>query len=567
MPKWVSNNSKESALLPATPSPSNPKQFFNKISPLSQNSSSSNKPVNKKKDDNSLIGSTDKRRQSNFRFDTLLESELILKVLTIPNTDFNLKNIAGPPSLLGCSKKKTNEFQTKTCKFETFQTAKTSLSKTPIKRLQNLKPPINSSLILVSKVICRQTGPSRNDLYGPIDPPSSVLAKFSYFEPNSINFLSKKVENKTLNIDSTTPHFKRATDLISQKSYLNKQSEQNKKTRSKSVILKMPTISDSLEIKKHGHPKIDFVRLNANKKPKIEKQEINIADWIDGSLNLIPPVFQAMVEFSKQSGFFCAASNCHQGKLRDYNEDRVCISTTHKEIIKKKRKNAPDINPETLAMFSIFDGHGSSECSQFLSQKLHSFLLDKLFPDFSKIESQIKTLYNEMDQLFKQSNTKNQGKFSGSCAITLLLLNDGLRVINLGDSRCLLSTNFGKEMIQLTEDHKPSQQSELERITQAGGCVYRTVWNSKERHSSEQRVHSFDELNSIQKKDKTNKNFDFGPWRINPGSLSVSRSFGDFDCKFKTVNDFPGVLISEPVISFSNLVDGDFLLVGCNLIS
>ena len=43
---------------------------------------------------------------------------------------------------------------------------------------------------------------------------------------------------------------------------------------------------------------------------------------------------------------------------------------------------------------------------------------------------------------------------------------------NLGDSRAIMSMNKGKELRILTNDHKPSEQAEINRIVKAGGKVY-----------------------------------------------------------------------------------------------
>ena len=55
-------------------------------------------------------------------------------------------------------------------------------------------------------------------------------------------------------------------------------------------------------------------------------------------------------------------------------------------------------------------------------------------------------------------------KFSGSCACSLMVLNNSLLVVNVGDSRAILSLNRGEEVKDISKDHKPSNINEFSRI-------------------------------------------------------------------------------------------------------
>jgi protein phosphatase 2C family protein 2/3 len=83
-----------------------------------------------------------------------------------------------------------------------------------------------------------------------------------------------------------------------------------------------------------------------------------------------------------------------------------------------------------------------------------------------------------------------------------LIIDRTCYVANVGDSRAILSTNFGKSVYAISRDHKPDSPTEKARILEAGGNIYQS---------------------SIKK----NGNTIYGPFRIEPGKLSVSRSFGD----------------------------------------
>ena len=61
---------------------------------------------------------------------------------------------------------------------------------------------------------------------------------------------------------------------------------------------------------------------------------------------------------------------------------------------------------------------------------------------------------------------------------------------------------------------------------------------------------------------KNLKNFIQGPWRVKPGGLSVSRSFGDVDSKIKFFGGTEGTVICEPDFYKIETNDLDFILMG-----
>jgi protein phosphatase 2C family protein 2/3 len=73
---------------------------------------------------------------------------------------------------------------------------------------------------------------------------------------------------------------------------------------------------------------------------------------------------------TKENGNIKAyAVNSNQGISRKYNEDRVSIILN---IMK---------NGVKASFFAIYDGHGGSNCCDFLTQNLHQFVFNsKHFP-------------------------------------------------------------------------------------------------------------------------------------------------------------------------------------------
>lgn len=64
---------------------------------------------------------------------------------------------------------------------------------------------------------------------------------------------------------------------------------------------------------------------------------------------------------------------------------------------------------------------------------------------------------------------------SGSCAIIALIINDMCYIGNTGDSRALMSVNGGKQVVTLSNDHKPTDEIEVERILRNEGRIYQNT--------------------------------------------------------------------------------------------
>lgn len=62
-----------------------------------------------------------------------------------------------------------------------------------------------------------------------------------------------------------------------------------------------------------------------------------------------------------------------------------------------------------------------------------------------------------------------------------------------------------------------------------------------------------------------NPNIIYGPYRVFPGRLSVSRTFGDIEAKREKFGGNPNVVIATPDIKEFTIDDKmDFLLLGCD---
>lgn len=65
-------------------------------------------------------------------------------------------------------------------------------------------------------------------------------------------------------------------------------------------------------------------------------------------------------------------------------------------------------------------------------------------------------------------------------------------------------------------------------------------------------------------KREDNPNIIYGPYRVFPGRLSVSKTFGDIEAKREKFGGNPNVVVAIPDIKEFNIDDNmDFLLLGC----
>jgi hypothetical protein len=229
------------------------------------------------------------------------------------------------------------------------------------------------------------------------------------------------------------------------------------------------------------------------------------------SLANIPYDEYPTAEYSKEA--FCNISaygyNSYNGKVKKYNEDRIKI------IVDYQLSNNNAQPKSNISYFGIFDGHSGNKCSDFLKANLHTYLFNSPYFPHNPIRA-IKESFKKAEDTFLSmvydaKNNKLKDK-SGSCALVMLIINDILVSINLGDSRALYSYDTGKYLFQITRDHKPNDDVEKKRIEGAGGKVYYA--NKVHRKGREIEL----------KEEQFGKGFSF-PHRISPGGIAVSLLF------------------------------------------
>jgi len=140
------------------------------------------------------------------------------------------------------------------------------------------------------------------------------------------------------------------------------------------------------------------------------------------------------------------------------------------------------------SLFAVFDGHNGPEVATYASKQLPNIILNNEHYKQANYEKALQEVFMLFDAslLSKEvaaelrnirqsvigetiSQTDKSGVTSGCTALVTLLTNDTIYVANIGDSRCVLSRS-GKSL-PLSNDHKPEDSKERERIERSGGRI------------------------------------------------------------------------------------------------
>lgn len=238
-----------------------------------------------------------------------------------------------------------------------------------------------------------------------------------------------------------------------------------------------------------------------------KKKDLTISTLAKIEYGLYPPVELGSNSSNKISGY---GANSYNGIKKNYNEDKLKIILDYK-LEKTVYDNKGNIMNPHISYFGIYDGHGGNKCSNFLQEKLHTFLfnsqyfpmytLQAIYEAYSKAEEEFKSI------AFDTINNKLLDK-SGSCSLSILMIDEWCFVTYLGDSRALYSYDSGKQFYQISRDHKPDDQTERTRIEKAGGKVYKDI---------RLKVNG----QKVQVNEDSMPGVKF-PYRLSPGNIAVS---------------------------------------------
>ena len=157
------------------------------------------------------------------------------------------------------------------------------------------------------------------------------------------------------------------------------------------------------------------------------------------------------------------ASASVQGR-RPYNEDRS--HSLHPLL----SPNSPS-DPSPPSFFAVFDGHGGEAAVEYVTSHLSSVLTS--LPSYASLSSRPQALeeaFLACDAALRSPTAPSIGQSGTTCGCVLI---DSDRIVsaNCGDTRTVLVTSDSPHPIDLTVDHKPTDDSERRRIEAAGGKV------------------------------------------------------------------------------------------------
>ena len=265
--------------------------------------------------------------------------------------------------------------------------------------------------------------------------------------------------------------------------------------------------------------------------PALKKDPVELSSQIFKNTynNFTESIISSPEEFSQEDIIKGYAFNSSMGNIRDYNEDTI---TATKIIL-------DGINDKNTFFFAVYDGHGGNGCSLYLKEKLHNYIKSFTKESLNEAINIVEQKFITEEALDEKGELKDP---SGSCGIIALIQKNKLIIANVGDSRLVV---FKKSSLFFsTEDHKPGSPSEKARIEKAGGTVYQTP--------------------SLIPLHQNGKEIE-PPWRVLPGRLSVSRTFGDVEAKNENLGGMKNVVVALPDITEMELDnDFNFIVLGCD---
>ncbi|OZJ04934.1 hypothetical protein BZG36_02661 [Bifiguratus adelaidae] len=201
------------------------------------------------------------------------------------------------------------------------------------------------------------------------------------------------------------------------------------------------------------------------------------------------------------------------------------ISSTPQPSMEDAHTTLLDLDDKGHSFFAVYDGHGGATVAKYCGEVLHNQLMKEKEWEKGNYEEAIRNAYLDLDSELKEDPAFATDTAGCTAVSATLTPNDVLWVGNAGDSRAIVSRR-GQAM-NLSDDHKPNNWLESDRIVRAGGFV------------------------------------EFG--RVN-GNLALSRAIGDFE--FKQNKDLPAweqtVTALPDIMRWEMRDDDHYIVLACD---
>lgn len=216
---------------------------------------------------------------------------------------------------------------------------------------------------------------------------------------------------------------------------------------------------------------------------------------------------------------------------------RKTMEDQHKAMLASDLVTPKDPDAPKLAFgipfFGVYDGHGGTQCAEFLRENLHTLILGH--PNVREDpQLAIRDGVAEAERLFLQKCREDRIE-SGSTVAVALIVDETLITGNVGDSEIVLCRS-GQQAVVLTVKHNLGcNPSEVERVKAVGGRIF----HNRVGHPK------------------------FNPMLV---SLAVSRAVGDAGFKLEEYTDGKASgLVADAETNAVRLNDGDeFIIIGCD---
>ncbi|PWV00248.1 putative protein phosphatase 2C [Trypanosoma cruzi] len=205
---------------------------------------------------------------------------------------------------------------------------------------------------------------------------------------------------------------------------------------------------------------------------------------------------------------------------------------TSEQGTRKTMEDQHAMVPEAIPFFAVYDGHGGTQCAEFLRDNLHTLILSH--PDvMTNPEKALRDGIANAEAEFLKKCANGKCESGSTCAVAIIV-DDTLVTGNVGDTEIVLC-RAGSPLVLSTKHSLQSNGAENERVKACGGRII----SNRVGHPK------------------------FNPQVL---SLGITRAIGDAGFKLDEYTDGkPSGIIAEAETRTTKLTDDDeFFVIGCD---